>query len=141
MEKSTTEHRATHEALGVVLQEAVALARVGPEALQRRVDLVLDLGRRHPGQRLQLIALVPGSSCVDARLGKAGFGLREPPLHRSWHHADPGRFANRPYMYVYLNRYWRYMLALSSTSASVTWVRPLDATLSSMRLRIRWLMA
>jgi hypothetical protein len=38
---------------------------------------------------------------------------------------------------TYLNRYWRYMLALSSTSASVTWVRPLDATLSSMRLRIK----
>src|SRR5215203_4446866 len=29
------------------------------------------------------------------------------------------------------------MLALSSTSASVTWVRPLEATLSSMRLRIK----
>src|SRR5215212_4644996 len=38
---------------------------------------------------------------------------------------------------AYLNRYWRYMLALSSTSASVTWVRPLDATLSSIRLRIK----
>src|SRR5215213_9951886 len=29
------------------------------------------------------------------------------------------------------------MLALSSTSASVTWVRPLEATLSSMRLRMK----
>src|SRR5918994_5729794 len=29
------------------------------------------------------------------------------------------------------------MLALSSTSVSVTWVRPLEATLSSMRLRIK----
>src|SRR5829696_2125538 len=29
------------------------------------------------------------------------------------------------------------MLALSSTSASVTWVRPLEATLSSIRLRIK----
>jgi len=37
----------------------------------------------------------------------------------------------------YLNRYWRYMLALSSTSASVTWVRPREATRSSMRLRIK----
>src|SRR5215211_5146158 len=37
----------------------------------------------------------------------------------------------------YLNRYCLYMLALSSTSASVTWVRPLEATLSSMRLRIK----
>src|SRR3712207_4167796 len=37
----------------------------------------------------------------------------------------------------YLNRYWRYMLALSSTSASVTWVRPREATRSSIRLRIK----
>jgi hypothetical protein len=37
----------------------------------------------------------------------------------------------------YLNRYWRYMLALSSTSASVTWLRPREATRSSMRLRIK----
>ena len=32
--------------LGVVLQEAVALARVGPEALQRRVDLAVQHQRR-----------------------------------------------------------------------------------------------
>jgi hypothetical protein len=38
---------------------------------------------------------------------------------------------------LHLNRYWRYMLALSSTSASVTWSRPRDATRSSMRLRIK----
>src|SRR5215207_4524001 len=37
----------------------------------------------------------------------------------------------------YLNRYWRYMLALSSTSASVTWLRPREATRSSIRLRIK----
>ncbi len=37
----------------------------------------------------------------------------------------------------YLNRYWRYIRALSSTSASVTWVRPREATRSSMRLRIK----
>ena len=37
----------------------------------------------------------------------------------------------------YLNRYWRYMRALSSTSASVTWLRPREATRSSMRLRIK----
>ena len=48
-----------------------------------------------------------------------------------------GGFETRPYSSSYLNRYWRYMLALSSTSASVTWVRPLEATLSSMRLRIK----
>jgi hypothetical protein len=38
---------------------------------------------------------------------------------------------------LYLNRYWRYMLALSSTSASVTWVRPREATRSSMRFLIK----
>jgi hypothetical protein len=37
----------------------------------------------------------------------------------------------------YLKRYWRYMRALSSTSAWVTWVRPREATLSSMRLRMK----
>lgn len=36
-----------------------------------------------------------------------------------------------------MKRYWRYILALSSTSASVTWLRPLEATRSSMRLRIK----
>ena len=36
-----------------------------------------------------------------------------------------------------MNRYWRYILALSSTSASVTWVRPLEATRSSIRLRMK----
>ena len=38
---------------------------------------------------------------------------------------------------AYLNRYWRYIRALSSTSASVTWLRPRDATRSSIRLRIK----
>src|ERR687885_1469620 len=37
----------------------------------------------------------------------------------------------------YLKRYWRYILALSSTSASVTWVRPREATRSSIRLRMK----
>jgi hypothetical protein len=40
-------------------------------------------------------------------------------------------------LWVYLKRYWRYMLALSSTSASVTWVRPREATRSSIRLRMK----
>jgi hypothetical protein len=44
----------------------------------------------------------------------------------------PGYFCSS-----YLKRYWRYMRALSSTSASVTWLRPREATRSSMRLRIK----
>src|SRR5829696_3037749 len=62
--------------------------------------------------------------------------VRELPLHFVVYVGTLcGPFANG--LYIYLKRYWRYMLALSSTSASVTWVRPREATRSSMRLRIK----
>ena len=74
---------------------------------------------------------------LTASLSACSAALRDTALPRSGEPLYASGQAEALAGAGYLNRYWRYMLALSSTSASVTWVRPREATRSSMRLRIK----